>query len=435
MLLEFTIENWKSFRDPVTFSMIAGSERRHNQRLTRVKFGSQNLRVLPISAIFGANASGKSNFVEAIGFAKDFITDAGGIEPEFLVKRYKPFLLDDDSYQKPTEFSFTILIDQKIYKYRFAITVESIVKEELLEITTSWEEAPLFSRDNLDELKDEYIKNISYHNKKKKQLLLPNIAAEDEPKVFVDKCKKVYDWFHKTVTVVRFQSHFFGLERWIRKGEEEIKELQRLLESLDTGIGALSLKKKTLVEGSDGHRIIKEFLLSEIKKGGKDVKEMAEELKKGVFTASIPIFQHQTTEGIKKDFEEKDLSHGTRRLLNILPALILAKTRNEDTVFIIDELDNSVHTLLCEKLINYYLGNINEKSRSQMIFTTHDILLMNQDYMRRDELWFAERDERGASELFSLAEFKDVRFDKNLQKDYLIGRFGGTPRIRPILQK
>jgi AAA15 family ATPase/GTPase len=122
-------------------------------------------------------------------------------------------------------------------------------------------------------------------------------------------------------------------------------------------------------------------------------------------------------------------SDGSRRMIDLLPVFLDLCMPNSKKVYVIDELDRSLHTLLTRNLLEGYLSSCSPESRSQLLFTTHDVLLMDQDLVRRDEMWITERTQSGTSTITSFSEFKDVRYDKDLRKSYLQGRLGGVPRV------
>lgn len=122
-------------------------------------------------------------------------------------------------------------------------------------------------------------------------------------------------------------------------------------------------------------------------------------------------------------------SDGSQRVIDILPAFLEMSATNSKKVYVIDEVDRSLHTLLIRPLIEKYLLKCSSDSRAQLLFTTHNVLLMDQDLLRRDEMWVAERNSKGVSNLLSFSEYKDVRYDKDIRKSYLQGRLGGIPRI------
>lgn len=141
------------------------------------------------------------------------------------------------------------------------------------------------------------------------------------------------------------------------------------------------------------------------------------------------VSYHPRSDGTEAGFEIRQESDGTQRIIDLLPAFLRLSETTMPKVFVIDELDRSLHTLLTRQLIEAYLGNCSPETRSQLLFTTHDVLLMDQDIFRRDEMWIVERDRSGASTLLSFSDYKDIRHDKDVRKSYLQGRLGGIPRI------
>jgi AAA15 family ATPase/GTPase len=139
---------------------------------------------------------------------------------------------------------------------------------------------------------------------------------------------------------------------------------------------------------------------------------------------------HKSKRGENVDFGLDEESDGTRRLLDLLPAFLLLENIHLSKVFIIDEFDRSLHSLLARRLLDRYLSQLGVKSQSQLVFTTHNLQLMDQSLLRRDEIWVTERDKTGGSTLTALSEFKDIRNDKDIRKSYLQGRMGGVPRFR-----
>jgi len=141
------------------------------------------------------------------------------------------------------------------------------------------------------------------------------------------------------------------------------------------------------------------------------------------------VTYHPNTDGTEIKFDIGQESDGSQRVIDLLPAFLTMSAAKSKKVFVIDEVDRSLHTLLTRQLLESYLNSCSTDRRSQLLFTTHDVLLMDQQLFRRDEMWVAERDGSGASNLISFAEYKDVRYDKDIRKSYLQGRLGGIPRI------
>jgi hypothetical protein len=155
--------------------------------------------------------------------------------------------------------------------------------------------------------------------------------------------------------------------------------------------------------------------------------------KEGELIAWKLVTFHQKADGSEAKFELQQESDGSRRVIDLLPAFLELSAPSSKKVYIIDELDRSLHTLLTRSLLEGYLENCSQESRCQLLFTTHDVLLMDQHLFRRDEMWVAERNASGSSRLWSFSDYKDVRYDKDIRKSYLQGRLGGIPRMRTSL--
>jgi AAA15 family ATPase/GTPase len=151
--------------------------------------------------------------------------------------------------------------------------------------------------------------------------------------------------------------------------------------------------------------------------------------KKGELVVKRLVSYHQKKDGTEVKFEIPRESDGSQRLLDLIPAFLALSEPGSNKVFVVDEIDRSLHTLLIRQLLEAYLGVCKPESRTQLLLTTHNALLMDQHLLRRDEIWVTERDALGVSKLFSFSEYKDVRSDKDIRKSYLQGRMGGIPRI------
>ena len=151
--------------------------------------------------------------------------------------------------------------------------------------------------------------------------------------------------------------------------------------------------------------------------------------KNGELTAKKLVTYHPRADGTQAKFEIRQESDGSQRVIDLLPTFLELAAAGSKKVFVIDEVDRSLHTLLTRQLLQAYLASCSAETRTQLLLTTHDVLLMDQQLLRRDEMWVAERKHTGESTLSSFAEYKDVRYDKDIRKSYLQGRLGGIPRI------
>jgi hypothetical protein len=415
-----------SFRDQVEFSMIASRERQHKERVPRIKKYRQN--ILPITAIYGGNASGKSNLFKALRFAKDYIVDGKRPGETILIK---PFKLDEEKLKQPTSFLFDILVDETIYEYSFSVSRNEVIKERLDKITSSSEQV-LYNRNSgtpyIDKsvLKEDSDLKTLLERTDSNQLFLTNSIFQ-KATVF----KPVYSWFQKTLKLIQPESQFVP---FIRLGDADDplgSFVNEVLPKLDTGIN--HLERKDLPSDSfkipeDVLQKIDDYPDAELILG--QSKEKITITRSGdSLKASKLVSCHYDNRGSEVQFDFHEESDGSKRLIDLLPAIIQLSKNKSKKVYFIDEIDRSMHTLLTRKILEMFLNTVSENSRSQLIFTTHDVLQMDQDLLRRDEMWVTERETSGVSRLFSFSEYKDVRYDKDLIRSYLNGRLGGIPKI------
>ena len=429
MLISFSIENWMSFLAPISFSMIASKERQHGTRIPKV--AKYNTRILPIAAIYGGNASGKTNFFKALSFAKGLIIR--GTSPDSLIP-VEPYRLDTAQLDKPSRFRFELLIEEMIYEFGFAVTRKTVVEEKLVKITSTSEKV-LYDRQgerpNFDPKldKDQFL-HFAFKGTRDNQLFLTNSISQK-----VNVFRPVYDWFKESLELIAPDSRFEPFEQFIDEDHTLYGTMNEMLPQLDTGISHLGGEEMPF-ENIPFPENFRSKLQEEVKEGMTvrfSISPSNERLiisrKDGELVAKKLVTFHPKSDGTETKFEMHQESDGSQRIIDLLPAFLeVAETRSKK-VYVIDEVDRSLHTLLTKQLLETYLSNCTPDSRSQLLITTHDVLLMDQALFRRDEMWVTERSRNGNSELFSFSEYKDVRYDKDIRKSYLQGRFGGVPRI------
>jgi AAA15 family ATPase/GTPase len=428
MIISFFVENWMSFRDSVSFSMIASRERQHRDRLPKV--GKYDTRVLPVAAIYGGNASGKTNFFKALNFAKMLVVK--GTQPDSHLA-VEGFRLDNASIDKPSRFVFELLIEETIYEFSFSVNRKSILEEKLV-VIKSTSERVLYARRSgtieFDELlkKDQFLK-FAFKGTRDNQLFLTNSVSQK-----VDNFRPIYDWFKDTLDLVAPDSRFEPFEQFIDDGHPLYATMNEMLPQLDTGIAHLG-GEEIPFENIPLPDAVKMMLQEEVKEG-MPIRLMSDKNDHFVFTrkngeliAKKLVTYHPKTDGTEAKFEIRQESDGSQRVIDLLPAFLELAAPGSKKVFVIDEVDRSLHTLLTRRLLEAYLASCSANTRSQLLLTTHDVLLMDQHLLRRDEMWVAERNPKGLSTLVSFAEYKDVRYDKDIRKSYLQGRLGGIPRI------
>ena len=433
MIISFSVENWMSFRDRTTFSMVASRERQHGERVP--KLGKYQTRVLPIAAIYGGNASGKTNFFKALSFAKTLVVE--GTRPDSLIP-IDTFRLDAGRRSQLSRFAFELLIDETIYDFSFAVTQKEVLEERLVKITSTSEKV-LYDRcdGNLSFdsalSKDPFFPFV-FRGTRDNQLFLTNSVSQN-----IDDFRPVYDWFKDKLVLVAPDSRFDLFELFLDEGHPLYMAMNEMLSRLDTGIAHLGSEEIPL-ENISIPEPLKTELQEKVKEGmairllmEPQTNRIVITRKDGELIAKRLVAFHPKSDGTEVRFEIHQESEGSQRVIDLLPAFLELSAQTLQKVYVIDEIDRSLHPLLIRQLLEEYLSNCSTKTRTQLLLTTHNVMLMDQQLLRRDEMWVAERDGAGVSSLFSFSEYKDVRYDKDIRKSYLQGRMGGIPRISPEL--
>jgi hypothetical protein len=256
-----------------------------------------------------------------------------------------------------------------------------------------------------------------------------NKTIEDERPELED----VFDWFDKNLTIIFPTSRFAPLAIRLTQDETFLERFLQFLKAADTGIDGLELR-----EIEPERLAVPDVLLQDIKTGLKpgnsaliyqtddNNRYLVKKNQDNELQFSMLMTTHQVEDSSKVAyFELGEESDGTQRMMDLIPGLL--DMIHSERVFIIDEIDRSVHSKLSRMIIEMFLRY--GQSTSQLIVTTHESGLLDFDLLRRDEIWFVEKDEKGASAVYSLEEFVP-RYDKDIRKDYLNGRFGGIPVIQ-----
>jgi len=429
MLISFSVENWLSFRDRVTFSMVAGREKQHLNRVPQIK--KYKMRLLPIAAIYGGNASGKTNLFKALSFARHLIVK--GTQPEGMIP-VEPFRLDPSFTKKPTRLAFELFVGDRFYEFGFSINRRQVVEEWLFEILKTTEKE-IYRRNGgeiqfASELQKDKFLEFAFKGTRDNQLFLTNAVHQK-----VERFKGIYDWFRDKLVMIAPDSRFEPFERFLQEKHPLYGRMNLTLNHLDTGISRLGVQKVPF-DSLALPENLKAKLREEIPENstGRLLVEPAHERfvitrRNGELEAQKLISFHTDAGGKEIRFDIRQESDGTQRAIDLIPAFLELAAGGNGRVFVIDEIDRSLHTLLTRELLIGYVESCTPDSRSQLLLTTHDVLLMDQRLFRRDEMWVTERDSLGCSSLMSFSDYKEVRYDKDIRKSYLQGRLGGIPRI------
>lgn len=442
MLVSFSASNFLSFKDPIEFSTRATRERQHSQRVFSHR-GSE-LKLVPIAAIFGGNASGKSNFYRAVLFLRRLVLRQPQTSDEQIGA--EPFRLDDGlSEGLPSRFIIEILPAETVFRLTVAVARDGIVEEKLEEVRgersvmiysrlrsnqakeTTWDVEPLQRR--AESAGDRDFVGFKTRDTLPNQLFLGALRGKNVPLV-----DEISSWFSEQLALMLPDSTFKRLEFNLPTTRGLLDFCNETLRTADTGVHDISPQKVTWQDFP-----VPPDLKEEIKKNlgerqltfvlSPDGRRFSVTRHHGELHVARIYTHHKSAGGDLVRFELSSESEGTQRFLDLLPAFYEMVRPGRPKVFIIDELDRSLHTQLAKHLVQGYLRAMDSDSRSQLIFTTHDVTLLDQEMLRRDEIWFVEKDPWGASALVSLASFEGVRYDRDIRRGYLEGNFGGVPRF------
>jgi len=449
MLISFTVTNYRSFHEEQTLSMVANTRIKGHETHLR-PLPQQDEQVLPTAIFYGANGAGKSNLVRALTLMQSFVVH--GNRSTRGVHR-DAFLLAPEARAKPTVLEIRILAGGHLLEYGFSMNDEAIVEEWLVRLAGKREEI-VFARStdgeavtvNLSKSKGlapllggGKIQAQAQLGALPNQLFVSSISKNIPPAEQGEIFQVLRRWFMLGLTIVSPGSCFAGLPNFFRRNPDARKFAGEFLANSSTGVRALETASTAIKLSKD----LEDLMQADPGRADAMIAEWCEDKLDAPGVEILPdgsmIGHYLETEvgppGYKVKLPLAEHSDGTRRLTHLLPALFISKL--EPVVYVIDEIDRSLHPLLARKYMEYFLAG-SATHQSQLILTTHDTNLLDLDLLRRDEIWFAEKNNAGATHLYSLAEFK-VRSDLKVDSGYLHGRFGAIPflggldRLFPLL--
>lgn len=443
MLIQFIVENFRSFKEETIFNMSATAYTELLHHVTHTNQGKET-DVLRTAALYGANASGKTNLIEAMEFARNLIVE--GTYGEQAIDT-EPFLLSNEQKKKPSRFEFIIKHEGKLYHYGFLVSRQRI-EEEWLYATPKVREQKCFERITSAEGKVtvESGTGLAAKNSKGEQLI-QFVAETTRPnQLFLkelfeknnQKIKPIFNWFRSVLTIIPAISEYGPLELRAQTDDEFVDFMSQFLKNADTGIEKITTEEQPFdfsEQFSDMPDKLREEMRSHVKEGSGIIfnahnqKYALVQGEDGTIQTVQIKTSHKMEDGSFTSFEIHQESEGTQRLMNLLPAL--ADLKKEENVYVIDELDRRMHPLLTRMFLETFLDDESSEQQSQLIFTTHDTNLLDTSLLRRDEIWFISKNEQGSSELVSLSDYS-VRKDLRIDKGYLLGRFGAVPYTKNV---
>jgi len=438
MLVRLVIENLFSFGDRKEFNTIP------NQRLKTLDHHKYNLNgfdVLKTSSIYGANGAGKSNLIKSLNLLQRLVIKE---EIPFKLKNTQ-FKFNSNNDSKKQVIAIEFIQDETSFYYGIELLNNIICTEELYLSGLGLKEDSLIYERKTNEDEVTTIKFLDDFEKDEKSQILKSILLEEfikpnepilklisnrENKFLLD-VKKAFNWFTDTLQIITPSSKPSALAHRIDIDVKLKEYAEELMCSFNIGVTSLSSEKKSMEDffGEDNSE--------EIDKWTKRVEESPKKMlsiridrsleivivkeNKNIWIKSLQI-EHSGANNKTAMFELDEESDGTIRLLDFVPAFqdIILKKK----VYIIDEIERSIHPLLIKELVNKF--SLDPDTKGQLIFTTHESNLLDQNMFRQDEIWFTEKDKSGSTDLYSLSDFKEHK-TIDIRKGYLNGRYGSIP--------
>ena len=416
MLIEYSFKNFKSFKELNVLSMLGVRSFKEHEPDNIFSYGK--LKLLKSAVVYGNNASGKSNLVKGLHTMKTFVKfsfrDALIKESNFQIEN---FLLNEETEKLSSQFEIVFIQKDVKYRYGFEINKKQILREWLFHTTTK--EVPLFER-NINEFKinkSSFKEGINLDSKTRPDVLFLSLVAQFNGGISID----VINWFNNINFISGIQDIGYGIYTIEKlKNDTNFKKWLSLiintLEISNITTEETKIKKEQFDKIKD--KSVANFLdaITKLKNTGNTMLQISTWHKKydnnNFLIDTIPF-----------DFEKQE-SEGTKKFIHLLGPWY--DTLKNGKILIVDELDLRLHTQLTKRLIELF--HKYNKRNSQLVFTSHDVSLLDKNLLRRDQIWFTEKDQFGASQLYSLADFKtgDVRKTSSYYKNYINGKYGAT---------
>jgi len=425
MLLNFAVTNYRSIKERQVFSLMAVEGLPHEESLLRSKDG---IPILPVALLFGANASGKSNILRALGMMRQMVLNSVRLNPDDTLDEYEPFLLDEESRNNSTEFEAEFIIKEEggiehHYRYGLAFS-ETLITEEWLYIYEGDNETELFSRDRdkVQVNETEFPEGKGKEDALNSNRLFLSLIAQ----LNGTQSKEIILWFTRVgfFTASQTEQYMPITSILLKRKENPIEDrlshyadiAQTFLSNIDIGIMELSIEEVSIALPKD----VPEELKKDLSKDGHTTLKVE---------STHNRYNKQGEIRGKEIFSTKrNESEGTQKITDLLGVIFI--TLGAGSLLVIDELDAKLHPLLTRAIIQLFTNpKINEYG-AQLVFTTHDTNQLHLDYVRRDEIWFTEKSPVEATQLYSHIEFKDFDPSMDITEQYVNGRYGAIPRIK-----
>ncbi len=438
MIVQFSVKNYRSFKDNSILNLVASNyDKNTREDLNIFNVSKYKLRLLKSAVIYGANASGKSKYLEALMFMRQFALNSSKNTQQGEPIATEPFRLSSSTLKEGSEFEIIFLLKSELYRYGFEVSNKKVNAEWLYQKSKS-KEIELFYRE-FQEIKTNDIKIPKAKTLIKEQLIRDNALFLSVLAQFNDKqAELILEWFQNLKTISGLKEE--GYLNDTMKMSQDNKHKERILSFLknaDIGIEDFKLKKYAFnnfeeeIEKMEGNEKLDNELKSALKGLNSYFMRTSKEENREVFTDVIMYHKQFNSKGksignVEFSLKE-DESSGTRKYFAMIGQII--QVIETGSVLVVDELDSKLHPNLVCRIVSLFNSKKSNPHNAQIIFNTHDTNLLSSGLFRRDQIWFTKRDNFGASILYSLADFKtdEVRKNEAFEENYIRGKYGAVP--------
>lgn len=418
MLIQLSVKNFRSLCDTQTLSLARGAsdELKEENSVSSGVPGTPGL--LRSAVLYGPNASGKSNLIKALTLFRWFVTESATDKQQGDALPYEPFKLDSISSGQPTEFEAIFISKGVRYQYGFTYTAERVHEEWLYAYPLGRPQKWIDRKWNVEEGAYTWgkmsglsgTKQIWQKNTRQNSLFLSQAVQLNS-----EQLRPVFAWFKKTLRISHFSGWRDEYSAKVCRDDAMRPKVIQFLKAADLGIDDIQVEVEKF-NPSDMPKELPEALRQAVIDQMKDKDQYA-----------VQTF-HRNTKGDLVAFDLADESDGTQKFFAFAGPLI--DVLENGYVLVIDELNNSLHPKLVKFLVDLFHSAEHNSKNAQLIFTTHETSILNQDTFRRDQIWFCEKNAEKSTVIFPLTDFSPRKERENLEVAYLAGRYGALPFIR-----
>lgn len=422
MLIEMNVANFRSLQEKQTFSLVMGAGKELQDSNTFPLPGAKDTALLRSAAIYGPNASGKSNFLLALRTMQQVVTESAAKLQRGDKLPVTPFRLDSCTSQLPSEFEVTFLVSGIRYQYGFAATAERVHEEWLLAYPKG--KAQRWFQRAWDAKKDEHVWELGNNLTGEKQLWQKTtrdnaLFLSTAVQLNSEQLRPVFDWFKNTLKMANVGGWNPVYSASLCESGEK-NQIMEFLQAADLNIDDVLIESRSFDSESELNGLPK-ALRDVLANGVKDQKLL------NIKTV------HKDSEGNSVVFDFKDESHGTRKMFSFAGPWIHSLASGN--VLFVDELHDNLHPRLVQYLVELFHNDQTNPKNAQLVFTTHETSILNQEVFRRDQIWFCEKDKNQATTLYPLTDFSPRKGRENLELAYLSGRYGALPFISTLKKR